>query len=380
MNSQRAAEHSFDDVNPHQAGGSNFSDQPQADGSNAANQTQASVGNAASSYRAGDASTNARVRAARPQGPASDGNAYVALSPIMALELAAPHTWVAAVMPTLVALCAAAAMTGRLPLIASFVCLLIVILMQSAVNTINDYYDYVKGADSAEDNVDPTDAVLVYNNVNPSAALGLAIGEIVAAFLLGVYIIVICGWIPLIIALVGAAFVFLYSAGKTPISYLPLGEITSGVVMGGLIPLAVYMAATGTFSWLALLFAIPEIIGVGLIMMTNNTCDIERDVAATRHTLPTLLGRARARALYHALVVIWLIAITLITGAFFTQGLFIVPFMLLAAFAPLRALLKNPLNQAARIQAMGQICSVNIILGAFYCVCILAGGFIVTTI
>ncbi|MEE8732991.1 MAG: hypothetical protein SOI46_05250, partial [Eggerthellaceae bacterium] len=78
MNSQRAAEHSFDDVNPHKAGGSNFSDQPQADGSNAANQTRASVGNAASSYRAGDAPTNARVRAARPQGPASDGNGYVA--------------------------------------------------------------------------------------------------------------------------------------------------------------------------------------------------------------------------------------------------------------------------------------------------------------
>ncbi|MFR1639839.1 MAG: hypothetical protein ACLSVD_12190 [Eggerthellaceae bacterium] len=34
--------------------------------------------------------------------------------------------------------------------------LVICVLMQSAVNMFNDYYDYVKGADSADDNVDPT--------------------------------------------------------------------------------------------------------------------------------------------------------------------------------------------------------------------------------
>ena len=71
--------------------------------------------------------------------------------------------------------------------------LLIVILMQSAVNTFNDYYDYVKGTDSAEDNVEESDAVLVYNDINPKSALRLAIGFLVLAFALGIYAIVKAG-------------------------------------------------------------------------------------------------------------------------------------------------------------------------------------------
>ncbi len=76
------------------------------------------------------------------------------------------------------------------------VLLAICVLMQSAVNTFNDYYDYVKGADSADDNVDPTDAVLVYNNVNPRAALALAVGFLAAAFSAGGVCDLDCGLDP----------------------------------------------------------------------------------------------------------------------------------------------------------------------------------------
>lgn len=124
-------------------------------------------------------------------------SAYGRLTPRMAWQLAAPHTWPAAILPVLVA--AAAAAVTSFSISATMVCVLLVIcvLMQSAVNTFNDYYDYVKGADSADDNVDPTDAVLVYNNVNPRAALALAVGFLAAAFLLGAYVIWIAGWIDL---------------------------------------------------------------------------------------------------------------------------------------------------------------------------------------
>ena len=82
-------------------------------------------------------------------------SAYGRLTPRMAWQLAAPHTWPAAILPVLVA--AAAAAVTSFSISATMVCVLLVIcvLMQSAVNTFNDYYDYVKGADSADDNVDP---------------------------------------------------------------------------------------------------------------------------------------------------------------------------------------------------------------------------------
>ncbi len=259
-------------------------------------------------------------------------SAYGRLTPRMAWQLAAPHTWPAAILPVLVA--AAAAAVTSFSISATMVCVLLVIcvLMQSAVNTFNDYYDYVKGADSADDNVDPTDAVLVYNNVNPRAALALAVGFLAAAFLLGAYVIWIAGWIPLAIGAAGAVVVVLYSAGKTPISYLPIGELVSGFVMGGLIPLACYQALSGTFDLRALLWAVPTILGVGLIMFTNNTCDVEKDVESGRRTLSVLLGRERARKLYHGVVYAWVAAIVVLVAAFFTNGLLVMPFMLLASY------------------------------------------------
>ena len=292
----------------------------------------------------------------------------------MALQIAAPHTWPAAILPALIAMACAAANGHAVSAVMALVLLAICILMQAAVNTFNDYYDYVKGSDSAEDNVDPTDAVLVYNNVNPRSALMLAIGFLVVAFALGAYVIWQAGWIPLAIGIVGAIVVVLYSAGKTPISYLPIGELMSGFVMGGLIPLACYQALTKCFDPLMLVWALPTIIGVGLIMLTNNTCDVEKDIESGRKTLPVLLGRSRARTLYHALVWIWIALVIVNVLIWFSGGLPVLVFMLAASIPLLNALLSNPLAPPARIGAMAQICSVNIALGAFYAAAVFAGG------
>ena len=274
-------------------------------------------------------------------------------------------------MPALVAMCAASAISP-LSVTMCVSLLAIVILMQASVNTFNDYYDYVKGSDSKEDNVDPSDAVLVYNDINPRDALFLAIGFLVVAFCLGIYAVVKAGFTPLVIAIIGAVFVVLYSAGKSPISYLPIGELVSGVVMGGLIPLAVYQVITGILDFTMLLWAIPTIIGVGLIMFTNNTCDIERDIPSGRKTLPVLLGRKNAIAWYRIAVAVWIVDIIVNIAIWFTPGLIVMPFMLFAAYPLVKALLSNPFTAARRLQAMPQILSVNIVLGAFYAAAMLA--------
>lgn len=288
------------------------------------------------------------------------------LSPSLAWQLAAVHTWPASVMPVLVAAACATAAEGLPSLAMTALLLAICVLMQSSVNTFNDYFDFVKGTDSADDNVAVDDAVLVYNNVNPRSVLALAVGFLAAAFLLGVPVIMACGPAPLVIALIGAVIVVAYSGGKTPLSYLPVGEGVSGLVMGGLIPLACYLVLTGSLDFMMLLWSVPTIIGVGLIMMTNNTCDIEKDIEADRRTLPVLLGRARARAVYHGLMVAWVGAIAAIVALWFPRGLIVLPFMALAAYPLLAALWKNPLAPASRIGAMGQVASANVALGAFY--------------
>ncbi|MEG0147165.1 MAG: prenyltransferase [Raoultibacter sp.] len=303
-----------------------------------------------------------------------DTKDYAPLKPRLMVQLAAPHTWPAAILPVLFATALAAVYTHSVSVTLTLALLCICTLMQSAVNTINDYYDFIKGTDTAENQDDPTDAVLVYNKVNPRSVFRLALAFLGVAFVLGIYVIACAGWIPLAIGLAGAAIIMLYSAGKSPISYLPVGEFVSGIAMGGLIPLACFQALTGIFDLRVVWLSLPLVCGIGLIMFTNNTCDIEKDIEAGRKTQSVLLGRARARRLYHGVLYLWIAAIIVLVGLFFPRGLIVVPFMLLALYPAVHALVKNPLTAASRGGAMPLCLNVNIALGTFYTGAILFSG------
>lgn len=307
-------------------------------------------------------------------GRSSDANEYNRLTIKSIVQLAAPHTWPAAILPVLLAVTLVVA-KGYMPsLIMTLVLLTICILMQSSVNTFNDYFDFVKGADSADNQTDPTDAALVYNNINPRAARTIAVLFLVFAFLLGIYVVYQSGVIPLFLGLLGALIIVLYSAGKTPLSYLPLGELVSGVTMGMLITLACYYALSGNFDFWVILFSLPLVCGIGLIMMTNNTCDIEKDRIAGRKTLSALIGRKKARTLYHLIIMIWIVLIVLLASFFFTSGLLMMPFMLITLYPTLSALWNNPLTLQTRVGAMVNCLNLNIGLGLFYCLAISIGS------
>ena len=314
---------------------------------------------------------NSRNRQGKPS-TASKKVSYSPLTPSLAFQLAAPHTWVAAIMPVLFSIeYSAITYSGKVSIL-----LAICILMQSAVNVLNDYFDFKKGTDSAENSSDDAfDAVLVYNNLNPKSVCSLAIGFLIVAAGMGFYLVYLTGWILLVIGLIGALIVFLYSGGKTPISYMPIGELVSGLVMGGLIPLACCYTLSGVFEPLVLLVALPFIFGIGMILFTNNTCDIEKDINAQRKTISVVLGRDMAPNCYHVAILVWIVLIAVLVGLFYPTGMPIVMIMVLAAFPVLRAILNNPLNQKTRDAAMSQIVMLNVILGAFYCLSLTSGSF-----
>jgi 1,4-dihydroxy-2-naphthoate octaprenyltransferase len=168
------------------------------------------------------------------------------------------------------------------------------VLMQAAVNTLNDYQDFLSGTDTAETILDTHDASIVYNQINPRAALRFGIVLLVCAAISGIGVVLLSSWVLLLVGIGAAAVLVLYSAGPKPISFLPLGELVSGLVMGVGITCATYYALTLHFTPLILLVAVPPFVTVALIMLTNNTCDIERDVEVGRRTLPVLIGRASA--------------------------------------------------------------------------------------
>lgn len=284
-----------------------------------------------------------------------------ALTPKLALRLAAPHTWIASVYPAvfgeLYCLLKGYPLTGTLAVTLFCAC----VLMQSAVNTFNDYFDFVKGTDTAGDNVEVSDAVLVYEDVKPKQALYLGVGFLLAAGLLALPAILSQGLAPLIIGLIGALAVWTYSGGILPVSYLPVGELVSGFVMGGLIPMGIAAAVTGRFEFSVLPAALPFIFSIGLIMMTNNSCDIEKDQKARRWTLPARLGRKKARSLYRLAVGIWLALVVILPVYYLgARGLVSLLCLLLFARHTFIYLLRSPLQPQGRVKQMKGIVKANI--------------------
>lgn len=295
--------------------------------------------------------------------------AYDKFTPKLAFQLMAPQTLAPSILAVLFSVVyTAVSFSGIVNLTLATILFVICVLMQAAANTLNDYFDFKKGTDSLDNSsADEFDAVLVYNSLNPTHVLIFAIAQLVIAALLGCYIVAIAGFIPLIIGIIGAVVVVIYSAGRTPLSYLPIGEVAIGFVMGGLIPLACVFVLSGVLDWLLLAIALPLMVGIGMILATNNTCDIEKDIEAKRNTLAVTLGRSTAVSLYKAVVVAWMALILLVELIFYTPGIVFGILMVCAAFPVLRALLTNPLVQASRDGAMAQIVSLNVIFIAFYC-------------
>ena len=223
-----------------------------------------------------------------------------------AIRLAAVHTWPAAVCPVLFGIFWCLQRGIYLSPAQAILLAAACVLSQSSVNTLNDYVDFVSGADSEKDNVEVNDAVLIYYRVNPGHALALGIIYLISAALCGVAASWHSGPAPFIIGILGGLTVLGYSVSPVPAASLPVGEALSGFVMGALIPMGTAAVADGNFHPEILPECLPLILGIALIMLSNNGSDIEKDIAAQRATLPVLLGREKALILYRVMLAVWI--------------------------------------------------------------------------
>ena len=223
-----------------------------------------------------------------------------------AIRLAAVHTWPAAVCPVLFGIFWCLQRGIYLSPAQAILLAAACVLSQSSVNTLNDYVDFVSGADSEKDNVEVNDAVLIYYRVNPGHALALGIIYLISAALCGVAASWHSGPAPFIIGILGGLTVLGYSVSPVPAASLPVGEALSGFVMGDLIPMGTAAVADGNFHPEILPECLPLILGIALIMLSNNGSDIEKDIAAQRATLPVLLGREKALILYRVMLAVWI--------------------------------------------------------------------------
>ncbi len=292
------------------------------------------------------------------------------------MELAAPHTWPASILPVLLGTALSCALQGAFDPLIFLSTLCAAVLLQAAVNTLNDYVDFVSGTDTLENSDDPTDAALIYHGFRPRCALILGFVFVLLAAIIGSYTVYRSGLTPLLIGIVGGVVVVAYSLGPAPISRLPLGEFMSGIVMGGGITLACYTAQSGDFSWMTLgkilWFSLPTMITIGLIMLTNNTCDIERDTQTGRNTLAVLLGRKKAKYFLTRYSTLSMLLVFLIVAYNFPRGIFLFPIAFIAFALVAAGWGKLPMTSAVRGPAMGGTLKICKIVNGYYLAMIIA--------
>src|SRR5258708_10001677 len=202
-----------------------------------------------------------------------------------------PRTLPAAVAPVLVG-SALAWRAGQFHPAAAALCLGFALFVQIGTNVANDYYDFIKGDDTAE-RVGPRRAVAA-GLVSPATMRTAMILVFALAFAFGLGLLAWRGWELLVIGIASIASGIAYTGGPYPLAYHGWGDVFVFIFFG--------LVAVGTTAYVQTGVVGPEALlagsAIGLlsvnILLVNNYRDVETDAKAGKRTLIVRFGRGSA--------------------------------------------------------------------------------------
>lgn len=277
------------------------------------------------------------------------------------LMLTRPHTLTASFVPVFVG-------TASVLLFADirwgmfFLMLIATVLIQSATNMFNEYYDFKRGLDSHE-SVGIAGAI-VRNGMSPRLVLTIALIFYGIAAVIGIIITINSSWWILIVGAASMAVGYLYTGGPVPISWTPFGEIFAGFFMGTVIIMITFFIHTGTLHVFPLLMSIPPAITIGLLNMANNIRDRKKDKTSGRKTYVILVGKpfavmtAAALLLFSYVFLIYIAFFTPMGSVFLLIPLLSIPLALKTIM-----LMRKGNTPVELIPAMASMGKLNTIMG-----------------
>jgi 1,4-dihydroxy-2-naphthoate octaprenyltransferase len=176
------------------------------------------------------------------------------------------------------------------------------LLAHISVNTLNDYFDYKSGIDLKVRRTPFSggSGILSAGLLSPAAVGRFGLICFLLAIPIGIYFVIVRGWLLLPILVVGALCVLLYT---THLTRWGLGEIACGLGLGTLPILGAYFVQSGTYTWEAVIAAIPSGILLHNALLLNEFPDVEADERAGKKTFPIIIGRKKASLLYSMLII-----------------------------------------------------------------------------
>jgi 1,4-dihydroxy-2-naphthoate octaprenyltransferase len=187
------------------------------------------------------------------------------------------------------------------------------IFIQVGANLSNDYSDARRGAD-ADDRLGPV-RVTAGGLVPPRQVLIATYVSFGIAVLIGIYLIIVAGWLLLAIGAASILAGVLYTGGPRPYGYEGLGEVFVFLFFGVVAVAGSYFVQLKNLTWEALVLSVPVGLIAVAILIVNNIRDVDSDRRAGKKTLAVRMGRERTRGFY-AVTLGLAFLVTLVTWGF----------------------------------------------------------------
>src|SRR3989304_4404668 len=203
-----------------------------------------------------------------------------------------PFSFTASVTPVLVG-SAVAYHDSLFDLVRFGVTLVASVAIHAATNLINDYYDHLRGVDTAE-SIGPS-GVIQQGLLAPRAVLLGGLTLFALGGLLGLWLVAVVGWPILAIGAASVLAGYAYTGGPLPLGYIGLGDLTVFLFLAVVTVLGAYYVQAGTGWAGAGCASLPVAALVAAILVVNNLRDIEDDRAKGKRTLATFIGERATR-------------------------------------------------------------------------------------
>lgn len=206
------------------------------------------------------------------------------------------------------------------------------VLLQIAVNLINDYGDLENFALTASQRW----------RIKRNALVGWII--MLIAVLLGLYMVTIRGWPLFVLGVVGVLGAWGYTGNPVNYKQRGLGILFVFLLMGVMLIGGAYYTLTGEYQWEVFCLSLPFSLLSSLLLLSNELRDYEEDLAAGIRTLTVRLGYQVGVKLYYLLVALLYFISALLFWGHKLPSLLLLMMTALALWTPLK-LLNAPQTQ-----------------------------------
>lgn len=242
-----------------------------------------------------------------------------------------PRTLVAGVVPVAVG-SAVAVRENAFAWLPALAALVGALLIQVGTNLANDYFDWKKGADTAE-RLGPA-RVTAQGLMQPAHVLRGALLCFLGAMTVGLYLVAVAGWPILVVGLLSIAAGYAYTGGPFPLGYNGLGDLFVMIFFGFVAVGGTYFVQTGHLSLTALVAAVPVgALGVALLAV-NNLRDAPTDAKAGKRTLVVRWGRRFGQAEYVTMVLLAFLCPLLLWATGMARTIVLLPYLSLPLVLP----------------------------------------------